>query len=179
MSTWAAVAATEAFISRGASPLHGIAPGAIDGFAAGALLTAACFLVVVTPRMLRRSRLSAREGMWGGGMRHALFRRDYGAPDAEAIAAAADGGSLPVPAGGHPYADDADADVVLPGTAGDQPTHDQTGRGSHRSKHRMTGSDNDRRADAPRSAPKHAAPSGGLGSWMSSRFAASPLAARG
>jgi hypothetical protein len=179
MTTWAAVAATEAFISRGASPLPGSAPGTIHAFAAGALLTAACFVVIVTAWRLWRSRLSAREGMWGGGMRRARFRRDYAAEDAEAIVAPADADSYLIPAGGHPYADEADADVILPGTAGDQLTHDQTGRGSHRSKHRMTGSDNDHRPDAPRTAPRHAAPSPGLGSRMSGRFAASPLISRG
>ncbi len=179
MSTWAAVAATEAVISHGAGPLHGIAPGAIDGFAAGTLLTTACFLVIVTPQMLRRSRLSAREGMWRGGLRRARFWRDYAAEDAEAIVAATDSDSYPVQVGGHPFANDVDADVVLPGTAGDQLTHDQTGRGSHRSKHRMTGSDSDHRQDAPRTAPKHAAPPTGLGGWMSGRFTAPPLAARG
>lgn len=79
MSTWAAVAARDAALtsSTGTGLLHGVTPGAIDGFAIGALLTGVCFLVLVAPRMLRRSQLRARHGMWAAGMRHARVRRDY------------------------------------------------------------------------------------------------------
>jgi hypothetical protein len=79
MSTWAAVAARDAALtsSTGTGLLHGVTPGAIDGFAIGALLTGVCFLVLVAPRMLRRSQLRARHGMWAAGMRHARVRGDY------------------------------------------------------------------------------------------------------
>jgi hypothetical protein len=86
MSAWAAVAVKEAAIttSAGAGVLHGIAPGALDGFAAGALLTGVCFLVIVAPRTLRRSRLSARESIWSGNTRHVHGKQpDYFATPAD------------------------------------------------------------------------------------------------
>lgn len=196
MSTWAAVAAKEAALtsSAGASLLHGITPGAIDGFAVGALLTGSCFLVVAAPRMLRRTRLSGRDGMWGTGTRRIRARHDYFATPTGSDAAAADpdaaadsdlyvapvgGNPYAPPTGGDPFTVVADDDIILPGTGSDEASHDESGRSGYRSKHRMASSDAERRADARRTPPRHAAPSAGLVSWMSGRFAASPLAARG
>src|SRR5580698_1680973 len=85
MSTWAAIAAREAAIttSAGSTALHGIAPSALDGFAVGALLTGVCFLIIIAPRAFRRDRLSARQGMWSGSLRHSRVRPDYYAAAAE------------------------------------------------------------------------------------------------
>jgi hypothetical protein len=65
MSAWAAIVAREATVtaSAGTGLLHYVAPSAIDGFAAGALLTGLCFIVVVAPRM-RRLRLSGQPDPW-------------------------------------------------------------------------------------------------------------------
>jgi hypothetical protein len=77
MITLAAVTARETAFISGSGILHGIAPGAIDGFAVGALATGACCLVVAAPRLLHRTRLSARDGMWGTGWRRSKVQRDY------------------------------------------------------------------------------------------------------
>jgi hypothetical protein len=104
MSTWAAIAAREAAIaaSAGTTALHGIAPSALDGFAAGALLTGVCFLIVIAPRAFRRDRLSARQGMWLGGLRRSRADTDYYATPAEAYSPAV---TYPhgSPAETHPY----------------------------------------------------------------------------
>lgn len=77
MSTLAAVTARETAFVSGSGILHGITPGALDGFAVGALATGACCLVVAAFRLRRRSRLSAKDGMWGTGVRRSKVRRDY------------------------------------------------------------------------------------------------------
>lgn len=76
MITFAAVMTRETALMSGSGILHGIAPGAIDGFAAGALAAAACSLVVAAPRLLHRTRRSARDGMWGNGLRRSKVQRD-------------------------------------------------------------------------------------------------------
>jgi hypothetical protein len=81
MSTWAAVAAKGAAATSVGAGIS-FAPGALDGFAVGALLTGLCFLVIIAPQMFRRSRLSARPSMWTASSRHARVRPDYyTAPD--------------------------------------------------------------------------------------------------
>jgi hypothetical protein len=102
MSAWAAVAVKEAAVTTGsgAGILHSIAPGALDGFAVGALLTGICFLVIVAPRTLRRSRLSAREGIWSGNTRHVHVRQpDYFAAPADTHSQATADMYSPAPAG--------------------------------------------------------------------------------
>jgi hypothetical protein len=236
MSTWAAVAAKEAFTtSASAGLLHGFAPGAIDGFAVGALATGVCCLVVAGPRVLRRTRLSARDGVWGStmwtsglriaGVRRSRVQRDYFAdpadgdsllaadldpdggmsanltgaaaspaslgtlaPEVDLLAAPVAGDVYVAPIGGNPYAPlasgdpfgaDPDDDVVLPGAGTDGDDLDQSGRSGHRSKHRITNSDADRRPDARRNPPRHAAPPAGLANWMSGRLGALPQLVRG
>ncbi len=76
MITFAAVMTRETALMSGSGILHGIAPAAIDGFAAGALAAAACSLVVAAPRLLDRTRRSARDGMWGNGLRRSKVQRD-------------------------------------------------------------------------------------------------------
>ncbi len=76
MITFAAVMTRETALMSGSGILHGIAPGAIDGFAAGALAAGACSLVVAAPRLLHRTRRSARDGMWGNGLRRSKVQRD-------------------------------------------------------------------------------------------------------
>ena len=87
MSTWAAFAVKGAAVvgttSAGAGIGQAFAPGALDGFAVGTLLTGMCFLVVVAPRTFRRARLSARRGRWPAAMRHARVRREYYAAPAD------------------------------------------------------------------------------------------------
>ncbi len=282
MSTLAAVTARETAFVFGSGILHGIAPGAIDGFAVGALATGACCLVVAAPRLLHRARLSTRDGMWGTGERRSKVQRDYfatpvdydPAPDVTDLAATSpavtdpamsspavtdpamtspavtdpamtspavtglavtnmrDGGPIAVlfapeaealaswpiaagelyaaPTGGDPFdpvarvdpfgpatsvdpatiidpfgplasVDLLDAvdinDVFLPGTTSDGAGRDQPGRSGHRSKHRMTTSDADRRSEIRRR-PRHAAPSVRRANRMTGRLAAVPLEAR-
>ncbi len=87
MSTFAAVTSRETALISSSGILHGITPGALDGFAVGALATAACCLIVAGARLLRRNRLSARDGMWGTGARRSKVRRDYFAESAEQYSA--------------------------------------------------------------------------------------------
>jgi hypothetical protein len=248
MSTLASVAARETAFVSGAGMLHGIAPGTLNGLAVGALATGACCLVVVALRLLHRTRLAARDGMWGTGARRSKVQRDYFATPAEADAAPAEADIAPAeadpapaapgpaalspavpapaangpavtsptrtgptlipelfapeaevlafpaaampglheaPAGGNPHGPAASCDplaavpgidVIVPGTRRDQAGRDRSGRSGHRSKHRMT-SYAGRRPEARRP-PRHAAPSAGLASRMSGRFAAFPLLAR-
>jgi hypothetical protein len=87
MSTWAAFAAKgtamAATTAAGAGASQAIAPGALDGFAAGALLTGMCFLFIVAPRTAGRSRLSARRSLWSAVVRHRRERPDYYAAPAD------------------------------------------------------------------------------------------------
>ena len=118
MSTWAAFAAKgtamAATTAAGAGASQAIAPGALDGFAAGALLTGMCFLLIVAPRTARRSRLSARRGLWSTAMRRGRERPDYYAEPADTHSpAAADVEAAPsaeAPDAGAP----APGDVVTP-----------------------------------------------------------------
>lgn len=185
MSAWAAVAAKSAAItsSAGISLLHGITPGALDGFALGALLTGACFLAISVPRLLRRNRLLEGEGTWSR-TRQPRFKRDYFADPADAGAPAADsdplGADVDLAASAvDPFAAFADDDVILPGTGGAYLTHEPSGRSGYHSKHRMPGSDIARLADDSRTPPRHAAAPPRLPGSPSGRSAASPIAARG
>ncbi len=73
-----------------------------------------------------------------------------------------------------------DDDIVLPGADdADVEVQPEPVRGGYRSRHRMTGQDGPDHKEARRNAPKHAAPSGGFGAWVGSRFAMLPLPARG
>jgi hypothetical protein len=210
MSTLAALTVRETALISGTGMFHGLAPGAIYGFAVGALATAACCLVIAAPRLLHRARLSAKDGMWGTGVRRSKVRHDYFAapvdadvapdvsgpaatpelfaPEAEVLgypaAVTSDLEELPAEADAYnpdpsddPFAAADDDDVVLPGTRSDKGGRDQAGRSGHRSKHRITSSDADRRSDARRQ-PRHAAPSARLAAKMSGKFAAGPVTVR-
>jgi hypothetical protein len=87
MSTWAAFAAkgaaAAATTAAGAGAAHAIAPAALDGFAAGTLLTGMCFVVVVAPRTMRKTRLSARRSLWSPALRTGKERPDYYAAPAD------------------------------------------------------------------------------------------------
>jgi hypothetical protein len=85
MNAWAAIAAKDVAgtTSLGNGILHGISPGALDGFAIGAMLTGLCFLVIVAPRSFRRSRLSAPPGLWLSFIRRSRAERDYYAEPAD------------------------------------------------------------------------------------------------
>jgi hypothetical protein len=76
MSTFVAVTARETAFIFGSGILHGIAPGAIEGFAVGVLAAGACCLVVAAPRLLHRARRSARDGMCTD-LRRSKVQRDY------------------------------------------------------------------------------------------------------
>jgi hypothetical protein len=209
MSTLAAVAVRETALISGTGMFHGFAPGAIDGFAVGALATGACCLVIAAPRLLHRARLSAKDGMWGTGVRHSKVRRDYFAAPVDADAADVAGPAVtaelfapeaevlgyPAPvtsdldelpadvdacdpaANDDPFASVDGDDAVLPGTSSGRSGRDQAGRSGHRSKHRMTSSDADRRPDGRRQ-PRHAAPSARLATKVSGKFAALPIVVR-
>jgi hypothetical protein len=87
MSTWAAFAvkgaAAAATTAAGAGTAQAITPAALDGFAAGTLLTGMCFLVAVAPRTVRKSGLSARPRLWAAALRHSKVRPDFHAAPAE------------------------------------------------------------------------------------------------
>ncbi len=162
MSAWTAIAAKDAAVitSLGNGILHGISPGALDGFAVGTMLTGLCFLVIVAQRSLRRSRLSARPGVWPSFIRRPRIQRDY-------YAEAADPGAEPLLAS-------SEDDIAAAAGEQDRP---EGGRG-YRSKHRMTDHEpGERRGEGRRSAPKHAAPSSRFGSRMSGKLTMFPLAA--
>src|SRR5215469_8475271 len=86
MSTWAAIAvkgmAVAATTAAGADAARAIAPGALEGFAAGALLTGLCFLVVVAPKTAR-ARLAPRRDAQPTRLRRARMRPDYYAVPAD------------------------------------------------------------------------------------------------
>jgi hypothetical protein len=92
MSTWAAFAAkgaaAAATTAAGAGTAQAISPAALDGFAVGTLLTGMCFLVVVAPRTMRRSRLSARRSLWPAALRSSKSHPDYFAAPADTHSAA-------------------------------------------------------------------------------------------
>jgi hypothetical protein len=96
MSAWAAIAAKDTAVttSLGNGILHGISPGTLDGFAVGTMLTGLCFLVIVAPRSLSRSRLSARPSVWPSFLRRPRVQRDYYAAPADTYSLAADTYSL-------------------------------------------------------------------------------------
>jgi hypothetical protein len=137
MTTWTAVVARDLVVNSGAGAtfLHGIAPGEIDGFAVGALMTGAAFVAISAPKLLRKTRLSARPSLLVGGMRHARGKPDYfaapasvgyfGAPteadrvaDTSDVPADADGESCPK-AGDNPYANEPQFPAEVPRAAGD------------------------------------------------------------
>ncbi len=177
MNGLAALAVKEAAVASGlgASLLPGIAPSAVDGFAVGTLLSGVCFLLVMAPRRgLRRARSSSGAGQ--------LANAAYSAPHTA--------GSVPVTVS-DPFADEATEVVVpaLPTAAGlpSLPGHDEAASGpdgkgnGYRSKHRMSGTGNgtaERRPEAKRCPPRHAAPSVSLGSRMAGRLPLHPVAAR-
>jgi hypothetical protein len=119
--------------------LHYLTPGVLDGFAVGVLLTGVILLLLVVPRMRRRSRPDYFAGpVDGDGFGAAAFEdagkaaRRHFEPEAapESDAYSSDRGYTP-----------------------------------HRSKHRMTGpGDADLHTEARPSQPRHAAPSTGFSS---------------
>ena len=87
MSTWAAFAAkgaaAAATTAAGAGTAQTITPAALDGFAVGTLLTGMCYLVVVAPRTMRKSRLSAGRSLSSAPLQHSKARPDYYAAPAD------------------------------------------------------------------------------------------------
>lgn len=141
-----------------------VTPGALDGFAAGALLSSLILLVVVVPRILRRQRQPAAEGTWSRRIRRRQARPDYFA----------------TPVDGGPFA--AALSSVAERTALDGPDefdHVDSGSAGYQSKHRMAEAGSTvRRPEARRGQARHAAPSG-LSSRISGRSADSAMATRG
>jgi hypothetical protein len=117
MSTWAAFAVKGAAVvgtgSAGAGITRAIAPGALDGFAVGTLLTGMCFLVIVAPRSLRRARLAARPSLWAASIWRHRTRPDYYAAPADTHSPAAEPADLAAPVVVAPPAGEAD---VVPAT---------------------------------------------------------------
>jgi len=76
MTTWIFLAAKEAVIASGlgASVVPALGPGAIDGFAVGALVTGASILAVTTPWRARRAQRARRELLATGPASSALAR---------------------------------------------------------------------------------------------------------
>ncbi len=182
MNAIAALAAKEAAVVSGLGAGL-LAPSAVDGFAAGTLLSGICVLMVVGPgRRLRRARpgpeVVAARGGWG--------TTAYAAPAGYPVAAMSD-----------PYADES-AEALVPPAAtlpsalpmpspspAASPGRDEAGHGhdgksgGYRSKHRLSEPEaGDRRPESRRSAPRHAAPSHGIGSRMVGRLPLHPLTVR-
>ena len=194
MTTWAALAAKQAALATGLNTniVPTLGARAIDGFAIGALMTAACFIAVTAPRRSRstwRSRLTwrSRSGWrsrptWRSrpawrlrlpgsralatGWGHAAAARD-----GRMAAQLADGdrvrpdllrGADDPAAGGNP----AGGGGLGAGGAseGDQP-------GGYRSRHRRPGPEI-WHPEPRRSMPRHAAPPGGIGTKMASLLTA-------
>jgi hypothetical protein len=171
MNGIAALAAKEALVASGlgSSLLPGIAPSAVDGFAAGTLLSGVCFLLVMAPRHgARRNRLSAKA---------AALIPAAPAP-VTAYSGRAGAGTI-----SDPFADES-AELVLPT---DSPVRDnavqlpevKAGAG-YRSKHRLADQDAEqRRPDIRRSSGRHAAPSLSLSTRMAGHLPFHQLAVRG
>jgi hypothetical protein len=170
MNGIAALAAKEAAVAGlGASLLPGVASSAVDGFAVGTLLSGMCFLLVIGPRrQLRRTRIARRSEVW--------------APS-DTRPAHADYAAAPVSANpyANPYADES-AETLLPArpAKADEPTAEPASVGSpdYRSRHRLPGSEGDRRQEQRRSPGRHAAPSARFSSRMASRLPFRALAVR-
>ena len=97
MSAWVAIAAKEAATttSLGSGILHGVPAGALDGFAAGAMLTGLCFLMIVASRSLGRPRLAASLSIWPSFLRRSPAQRDYYAEPRDTHAGEEDTYALP------------------------------------------------------------------------------------
>lgn len=175
MSGFAVLAVKEVAVASGlgTSLLPTIAPSAIDGFAAGTLLSALCVLLVMAPRRgLRRRRARARIGA-RTRMRHNPMTPDLSGKSGARRA------RLAAVAISDPLADES-AEVVISladrhewaqlhgGTSGGDPTS-----------HELPGSNvRERRPEARRGSGRHAARPVGVGSRVASKLAPSALAAR-
>lgn len=133
MNTWAVLAAKEAAVATGlgTGAVPALGAGSLDGFAVGALMTGACFLVLSGPRRSRRSR---RRLLTAGSASQAMPAAPGGpVPAARPSARGLDAAREHPPAGTarrHPLAEtarerpliqalgDPDREVVVPGLPG-------------------------------------------------------------
>jgi hypothetical protein len=160
--------------SHGTSLLPTIAPSAIDGFAAGTLLSALCVLLVMAPRRgLRRRRARNRIGA-RTSMRHMQMLPDLSGKSAARRA------RLAAVAICDPLADES-AEVVISLAERHEwaRLHDGASGGGYPTSHELPGSNvRERRPEARRGSGRHAAPPVGVGSRVASKLAPHALAAR-
>jgi len=145
VSGFTVLAVKEVAVASGLSTglLPAIAPSAIDGFAAGTLLSALCVLLVMAPRHgLRRRRARARAAARARAVAQVRAAHNPMTPDLSANAARQ--ARLVPAASSNPLADES-AEVVI--------------------------SRVERRPEAKRSSGRHAAPPVGVGSRVASRLA--------
>jgi hypothetical protein len=153
----AAVAVKEVAVTSGLSTslLRGIPPSAVDGFAAGTLLSGLCYLIVMAPR--RGWRRGNRPAPRGSARTNAPAPHDHGAtpPDLSAFA-------------------DESTEIVVA-----HPIHAQgpellDRHSDHQSKSGLAATVIERRPEPRRSGGRHAAPTAGVGSRVASKFALHP-----
>ena len=194
MNGIAALAAKEAaVVGLGASLLPGVASSAVDGFAAGTLLSGMCFLLVIGPRRRqRKARLAKRDDDWPASdsrpahagyaaapVRANLYAKPYANPyanpyaeeSAETLlpAGLAVSRPVPLPAGqpaGPVHADERAVESASPGSP------------DYRSRHRLPGSEGEPRQEQRRAPGRHAAPPVRFSSRMASRLPFHALAVR-
>jgi hypothetical protein len=180
MSGLAALAVHDVAVASvaGTSLPAGLTPSVIDGFAAGALLSGLCLLLVMAPRrILRRRRPTVRGAAWASAQ-HQLITPDlsaYAARPAKVLAATIL----------DSLADEsAEVVVCLPGREARVPTRRPEARVPTRRPEarvptrRPEPTVPTRRPEAKRSSGRHAAPPVGVGNRMVSKLALHPLAAR-
>lgn len=163
-----------AIAGLGTNLLNGITPSAIDGFAAGTILSGLCFLLVMVPR--RRSRRASRTKLSASAASAKAPRIPMTPEPSRYVAAPAYAVATPVP---DPFADES-AEVVV-----SFPVREHGAQladvkdGDHRSKHRVSATGVvERRPELRRGTGRHAAPPVGRGSRMVSRLALHPVAIR-
>jgi hypothetical protein len=171
MTMWAALAAKQVALASGleSNVVPTLGARAIDGFAIGALMTAACFLAVTAPRRAGRF---WRPRPHRSSLRVFARGRRPGAGDGvlgvQAAAVGQDWPDLPRDA-------DERSAAGLPGIGSDR-SADGTAEGDlpggYRSRHRRTDGPAVWRPESRRSMPRHAAPPPGFGSMMASLLAA-------
>lgn len=180
----AAVAAKETAVASalGVSLLPGVAPSAVDGFAAGTLLTGVCFLLIKeAPRRLRRHHQRAEERRRASaapvGDLSASEFRDLRASEFGDLHAV-EFGDLGAGEFGDLYADEA-AEMLVSAAGPTRyqiplPADEFTGRpSSHRAHGHSAGT---WRPDGRRAGGRHAAP--GMSSRLASKFPYHPIAVR-
>jgi hypothetical protein len=177
MTMWAALAAKQLALASGleSNVVPTLGARAIDGFAIGALMTAACFLAVTAPRRARRFWRPRMPGSRAGFF--AWRRRDACGDRMMAAQSAAVGQNWPdLPRGADDRSAAGQPGIGSDPDGGSDRSAGGTGEGDlpggYRSRHRRTDGPGVWRPEPRRSMPRHAAPPPGFGSMMASLLAA-------